>query len=510
MKQKFRTARNILAVLMAVLLTALTASVAVVAEDIDVNVQFVNNYATKAINPATDLTEYKDEVVKVLSVPQNTVICVSAEGAPEGAVLYDATPERRKDEAKGEYKFLGWTTTPNPGEDAPVQEFPFVATADTTFYAKFEGLDVTYSVDFRSNGIYVDAEGNLQPDIIQVPVIDEKTGEQKKDPSTGEPIFTTELNTAPRPAYTVEHGGSVPKPSKDPGVIDSGHYEFHFVKWDYDNTQIFKNGSINAVYEMVGKTYKFRFRDYDGTLLGERNIVYGSACTDVPSVAQRDFSTKERQYSFHDEWNLVQNGLQTGTGKTINMSDIEFNEAPVDEEGFINVYAQYWEQLKEYYFTLHVIDSDGYAAEGVGVQVQGPENQLLNTFRDETLGHNGGVGTTDRDGNVTLSVPYAEYYIISAYDPYYNLAVQVRKTVDDIKDNKEISLQLGDPTELNKGQQRCNDVCHSFIGGLWITGLNLFYRLFNVKYVCCYDMYATHGDKLAYAAGSSGRTIDRS
>ena len=47
---------------------------------------------------------------------------------------------------------------------------------------------------------------------------------------------------------------------------------------------------------------------------------------------------------------------------------------------------------------------------------------------------------------------------------------------------------------------RCTCACHSFIGGLWITALNVMHYLFKVKYVCCYDMYATHGDKLAYAA----------
>ncbi len=508
MKQKFRTARNILAVMMAVLLTALTASLAF-AEDVDVNVRFVNTYATGSVNPTTDLTEYTEKTVKLLTVPQGTTIYFQEEGAPEGAVVFADGATRRKDADFGAFNFIGWAES--AGEGAATVGDSIEANTDLTLYAAFEGVpDVEYTIDFRSNGIYVDAEGNLQPDIIQVPVLDEKTGEQKKDPYTGELLFTDELNETPRPSITVKHGEAVELPAKNPTRPDSDHYKFEFDHWDYDNTKIYKSGSINAVYNMVGKTYKFRFRDYDGTLLGEREVVYGTACADVPAVPRRQFSTDERQYSFRDDWNLVQDGLQTGTGEMVNMKNIQFQDAVEDKDHFINVYAQYWQQLNEYFFTLHIIYSDDYPAEGVGVQVQGPENQLLNTFRDEALGHNGGVGTTDKDGLVTLSVPYSEYYIISAYDPYYNLAVQVRKTVEDLKKDPEITLQLGEPYELNKGQQRCNDVCHSFLGNLWITGLNLFYRLFKVKYVCCYDMYATHGDRLVYAAGSSGRTIDRS
>ena len=508
MKQNLCTARNILAVLMAVLMVALTASVAAVAASVDVVVQFVNEYATDSVDQFTDLTHYKEAILETLSVPAGTLVYDNAEGAPEGAVVYDKVPTRLKDEAYGAYEFAGWVL--RDGETETPAVFPLEVNEDTELYASFTGKAVTYTVDFRSDGVYVDADGNLQPDVIQVPVIDEATGEQKTDAYTGEPLFQTVLNDAPRPTFQVEHGGSVTPPSNNPTRADVDHYKFVFREWDYDYNHIYKDGSIAAVYDMVGKTYKFRFCDYDGTVLGDREVVYGEACEDVPAVARRQFSTNECQYSFQDEWNLVQDGKQTGTGETISMKNIKFTDAVEDKDGFIRVYAQYWQQLNEYFFTLHVIDSDGEPAADVGVQVAGPDSQLLNVFHDDELGHNGGVGTTDDEGKLTLSVPFAEYYVVSAYDPYYNQATQVRLTLDDIRDEAHITLQLGEPYELNNGQQYCNDVCHSFIGGLWITGLNLFYRLFKVKYVCCYDMYATHGDKLVYTSGSSGRTIDRS
>ncbi len=508
MKHNIRTARNILALMMAVLMVALTASVAAFAASVDVVVEFVNEYATDSIDQFTDLTHYKTNVETMISVPAGTLIYDNAEGAPEGAVVFDKVPTRLKDEAYGAYDFAGWVL--RDGETETPAVFPLEVNEDTVLYATFTGKAVTYTIDFRSDGVYVDAEGNLQPDFIEKPVIDEATGQQMTDPYNGKPLFETVMNDAPRPAFQVEHGGSVTPPSKNPTRADVDHYQFVFRNWDYDYTHIYKSGSIGAVYDMVGKTYKFKFCDYDGTELGEREIVYGEACEDVPEVPKKQFSTNESQYSFHGDWNLVQDGLQSGTGEMIDMTNLKFTDAVADEDGYIKVYAQYWQQLNEYFFTLHIIDPDGDAAADVGVQVAGPENQLLNTFRDEALGHNGGVGTTNDDGIVTLSVPYAEYYTVSAYDPYYNLATQVRLTLDDIKDEAQITLQLKEPYDLNKGQQYCNDICHTAFGGLWITGLNLFYRLFKVKYVCCYDMYAVHGSRLAYAAGSSGRTIDRS
>ena len=508
MKQTFRTARNVLAVMMAVLLVALTASVAATAAEVDKVILFVNEFATDSVNPSTDLTVYKEEIVQEYSVPAGTQIYNASEGAPENAIVFDKTPTRSKDADFGKYNFVGWATKTGEGNDAvyTVVDFPYQVDEDATLYAKFEGEQVQYTIDFRSDGVFVDADGALQPDIIKVPVINPETNEQEKDPYTGELLFVDMMNENPREPFTVNHGGSIAPPANNPTRPDSDHYEFHFSHWDYDYTHIYKGGSINAVYDMVGKTYKFRFLDYNGDELGEREVQYGTACNDVPAVPNRQFSTNEKQYSFHDEWNLAQDG----SGEKIDMKNIKFQDAVEDKNGFINVYANYRQKLNEYYFTLHIIDSDGEEAEGVGVQVAGPDNQLLTVFRDETLGHNGGVGTTDENGIVTLSVPYAEYYTVSAYDPYYNLAVQTKLTLDDIKGEAQITLQLREPYDLNKGNQRCGDICHTFFGGMWITGMNLFYRLFKVKYVCCYDMYAVHGSRLAYASGSPGRTIDRS
>ena len=55
--------------------------------------------------------------------------------------------------------------------------------------------------------------------------------------------------------------------------------------------------------------------------------------------------------------------------------------------------------------------------------------------------------------------------------------------------------QYEDP---DHGGSNCHCICHSFLGGFWISILNMIYRLFGRKIVCCYDMFATHGDRLIY------------
>ena len=60
----------------------------------------------------------------------------------------------------------------------------------------------------------------------------------------------------------------------------------------------------------------------------------------------------------------------------------------------------------------------------------------------------------------------------------------------------DLSLNKEYPEEH---QSRCRCICHnSFFRGIWVRVLNIMYRLFKIEYVCCYDMYATIGDLLAY------------
>ena len=83
----------------------------------------------------------------------------------------------------------------------------------------------------------------------------------------------------------------------------------------------------------------------------------------------------------------------------------------------------------------------------------------------------------------------------------HNYEKQLHYFTGYLKQAQGVTIQLESPAQYNEqNKARCTCACHSFIGGLWVTGLNIMYYLFKVKYVCCYDMYATHGSKLSYGA----------
>ncbi len=47
-------------------------------------------------------------------------------------------------------------------------------------------------------------------------------------------------------------------------------------------------------------------------------------------------------------------------------------------------------------------------------------------------------------------------------------------------------------------EKRCGCLCHSIFSGIWVRVLNVVYSIFNVKLVCCHDMYISIGNLLIY------------
>ncbi len=88
-----------------------------------------------------------------------------------------------------------------------------------------------------------------------------------------------------------------------------------------------------------------------------------------------------------------------------------------------------------------------------------------------------------------------DYYFDEIYS--YNEKNGLRPGDDGYK-KLEMNLILSEDYVANQNK-RCNCLCHnSFLRPIWVRVLNLLYSFFGVKYVCCYDMYATIGDLLAY------------
>ena len=315
----------------------------------------------------------------------------------------------------------------------------------------------------------------------------------------GIPYAYKELTTV-----TVNDGELVTPPDKSeiPAVPYNIHYEMTFDElgktsgsyagWNKDLSQpVTEDMVVDAVYKMNPKVYTVTYHDYDGRVLGSGDEVFDHELQNAPTGLTRP-SDLTYVYDFQDEWETAYARTKK-TGEVFSSDALFFSEESPDA---IDVYAVYHTRLQRYPVTICVIDDDGEPADGAIIQI---------STGDKTLAEGDKVyGTTDENGFCNLEVNYSVTgYVISATWPQDDSKAKVinKDAAEIVNLDDVIVMQLVNSSQYNADNKpRCTHICHSFIGGLYITGLNLLYRIFHVKYVCCYDMYATHGDRLAYTA----------
>lgn len=343
------------------------------------------------------------------------------------------------------------------------------------------------------------------------------------------PGYTPQMITDP---VTVEKGGSVEDPYEDvksqlkyPKELDKDFYKWEFTGWSHSLENVQSNLTISPRYNKVGKQYKVIYHNFDGSEISRETCIYGDHLSEMPVPVRPD---DDRYFYDFAGWSL-----KLGIDPASNPEDakylLDFSQGlnlPIDEKLeqvpgqpdyidlygtgtepiTINVYAYFTRHNKEYTLSLTVLDSYGSPVNHAAVQVRSASGQLLDqtyAARDEegnlTGGYKAATGYTNDKGQITMKLPYQTEYTIEASYTDTDEGIIKKVTVSDLKQGVTITLTpaAGYHEEY---KPRCTCVCHSFIGGLWITALNVMHYLFKVKYVCCYDMYATHGDKLAYAA----------
>ena len=334
-------------------------------------------------------------------------------------------------------------------------------------------------------------------------------------------------------------------PEEDEAMRGS-HQTWSFYAWDQSLENITKDTNIFPMFKPTGKLFEISYHDYDGAVLHKSDgsiskelCYYGVHLSDIPTMSRAE---DDRYFYKFEGWSLkkgidptvnpddskyildLSNGLylpnDTTLGQVKGQPDyIDLYGEPDDEYVTVNVYAYYTHYNREYTLSLTVNDSYSKPVNGASVQVRSASGQLLDqTFAlvDEngkpTGKYKAATGKTDADGKITMLLPYQTKYTIEASHPDLGAIIK-EVSVSDLAKGITVSLNpitnsdsadgdnSGSANQYNEQYKpRCTCVCHSFSGGLWITGLNLMHYLFKVKYVCCYDMYATHSDKLAYAA----------
>ena len=302
-------------------------------------------------------------------------------------------------------------------------------------------------------------------------------------------------------------------------------HKWSFNGWKTDITNVQSDLEVYPDFQEAPKQYKINYFNYDGTAaqgLNSEYCLYGGMpkesslpsrdgglsynylfkCWSLKPNVDPTVNEEDEKYllDWHLGVNLPGDGKLGRTPGQAGYINLDGDTEPIE----LNVYAYYTRHNKEYPLSLTVVDQYGQRLAGADVQVLGTNGLLLDQTFEQT-GADGkptgrlqpAAGKTKADGTLFMRLPYqTEYTIQVSYGDYEG--AKIKKT--SIEENAQgVTIQLETAAQYNEqNKARCTCACHSFIGGIWVTCLNLMYTLFKVKYVCCYDMYATHGDKLAY------------
>ncbi|MGN1194554.1 MAG: hypothetical protein ACI4SB_03640, partial [Acutalibacteraceae bacterium] len=345
-------------------------------------------------------------------------------------------PVREKDYTWGAYKLIDWTYDEVGQTDSALEDLKSV-TENMKVYALFEGYDVYYKVRFWSGST---------------------------------PLTIEEV---------VLHGHAAQYPFDDPTKADNLHYKYEFTGWDYDYTAIYDSVGICALYNEIPKTYTMVYCDWNGVELAREDFEYSAPAQNAPTDLTRP-ADATYIYAFSGMWQT-----QPGKEEYINLDSLTVPEN-TPEGAEVKVYAKYYQKAREYSVTIYGYGINGENIPGATVQILNSNGYLVTTSK------------LDENSSAKFLLKYDTSYTVIVNDDSGNVGEVPFVLPTDPKDPKYIDVNLKQYEDPDHGGSDCHCICHSFLGGFWISMLNLIYRLFGKKIVCCYDMYATHGDQLVY------------
>lgn len=413
-------------------------------------VSFVNPYGT---------AKY-DKLYKDLAIEHEDVDLGFTYVAQGKAVEYTgATPWRDKDKIPheegtktvygyGAYDFVGWKDiNGNITKGNTIDNI----TENSVFYAVFEGVDVRYVISF------VDGDGN--------------------------PISTN---------ITVTHGKEDTKIyslfyNNPPKRSETALYKFKFTEWDRDISAFYGSCTLIPLYEAIEKEYTYVYHNSKGNEFYRVNMTASS----IPPVFSQEQIDKHIAKPSDDRY------IYTWTNEwCLNNASYDIIAAPtqipgsVKEGGEIHLYPVYARKAINYELLVRISFNDintYYSLDEFIVNVKNADGQLLAT------------GRTDEKGEFLCSVNYFDplYITVSSID---NRCTGEATVSHLFKYTTTVStIRLDIKSALDNPAYSCNCLCHNtLVKPIWVRVLNILYNLFNIKYVCCDDMYASIGDLLVY------------
>ena len=233
-------------------------------------------------------------------------------------LTYKSEHEKIEDPFKTGYTFIGWYN-----ENEEKVEYPIIVTKDITLHSKYEINK--YKVSFYNEGVkYIEDENiNYKEKAVKPSDNPEKEGYTFKYWSTKEngeeynfnaeiiediTLYAVyEINTykvvfknydgSVIQEETLDYGSTPVYKKEKPTREKTEEYTYEFKSWDKEITKVTSNQEYIATYKETKNQYKIIFTNYDGNVLQEETLDYGSEVTYKGSTPTRE-KTKEYTYTF--------------------------------------------------------------------------------------------------------------------------------------------------------------------------------------------------------------------
>ena len=453
----------------------------------------------KAATPAYEFIN-EDDGLKLYAV--------SAEAVP--AYVGD-TPVRGKDLVNGRYSFNGWE-----------------------FATKEDGV-ITYNAAFKAEHVdisYTFYDGNNKP--LTATFRNAYGSIAKYDPSIETP---TKKGTA---AYRyVLKGWSL---GRGEVLAEGQEAQFGYTQ----EIPVYFNTDISASFEAVDNVYNITLNNNGGNIfmvdrkdengapvsveLESFDIICGgnfiSAVNEIEKSAGNQFYVaNDRQY-FYDRventWIITEvNGNKVKSvaevsdqkfmlGDTVDI--IDKDTALVKSYTFkdgdeLTLAPKYKKSDVMYTFKVsikptHFLSEDVYEDNSI-LKVDILDKFIINVYDEK--GDHIKTGKTDKQGVFYFSAPYNTRLSISAtmsngkYEGSHELVLS-GATYDEIQNIGKVGIIIHPRVTQAwlDGLAGCDCICHSFLSPLVVRIYNILYQFFGKKYICCDDLFITHGSVLAY------------
>ncbi len=411
-------------------------------------------------------------------------------------------PARGKDKTFAAYGFSAWNTSAD-GSGKTLADAEAIS-ENTTFYATFKGITDRTDVSYT----FYNWDGSM----LSSRTIADYGSVAKYGDLTPPTREKNERAWYEFDGWTLGKDGKTLYDDKQDGIeiyYDAAIYA-HFVEHKnyYTVKYVDNNGDAFVV---------------DGSELVSKDVTFGKsiaeAVNSLPNGALDIPRDKKYIYTFEDQWEIKKiNDSEVATTYTVNshsftppktvyVYDEDGNTKAVvpSDKDVITIAPKYTKTPVRYTFKVKIV-TDNFDKNDVYENGM-TTSSLLDKFTIQVTDANGQYvahGQTDKNGEFYFSALYSDSLKVTAStvnnNKYYGETTLFFGTLNQIEYYERIGITIapGVTAEWNEGIKGCTCICHSVFGGIVVRIYNLLYRMFNIRYVCCDDLFIVHGDILTY------------